>query len=79
MKPADPTPWAGIPATGPMLRPAQAAAYLGCSRTTFYALVNKGVCPQPIKIGFGHNGVAGIPRPWLDALIASRAEGAAAA
>ena len=70
-------PWQGVPATGPMLRPKDAAAYLGYSVSQFYSLAAQGFVPQPIRIGPGHNGGAGVPRPWLDALIAARAAGAA--
>jgi excisionase family DNA binding protein len=69
-------PWAAIPATGPLLRPKDAAEYLGYSKSQFYALAERGELPAPIKIGRGHNGAAGVPRPWLDAIIAARAGGA---
>ncbi len=39
-------PWAGIPATGPLLRPAAAAEYLGVSRATFYKKAAGGVFPK---------------------------------
>lgn len=68
-------PWAHVPATGPMLRPKGAAAYLGYSLSQYYALAAQGVVPRPIRMGPGHNGGAGVPRPWLDALIAARAAG----
>jgi predicted DNA-binding transcriptional regulator AlpA len=68
-----------MPATGPLLRPQEAAAYLGYSAGQYYALAAKGLLPRPIKIGPGHNGAAAVPRPWLDALISARANGSAAA
>ena len=68
-------PWAALPPTGPLLRPAEAAAYLGYSVSQYYALAAKGVLPAAIRIGPGHNGAAGVPRPWLDATIAARAVG----
>ena len=72
-------PWAGIPATGPILRPKDAAEYLGYGRSQFYALVGKGELPQLIKLGSGAGGASGVPKPWLDAVIAARAaEGAQA-
>ena len=65
-------PWINIPATGPLLRPKAAATYLGCSVTQLYRLVAAGVVPKPFKATA--SGVAsGIPRPWLDAVIAARA------
>ena len=66
-------PWAAIPPTGPLLRPKAAAEYLGYSKAQYYALVETGDLPQPIKIGRGHNGASAVPRPWLEAVIASRA------
>lgn len=66
------SPWKGIPATGPILRPKAAAEYLGYSPTRFYTLVARGDLPKPIKIGRGaSNAACGVPKPWLDALIAS--------
>lgn len=66
-------PWASIPAAGPLLRPKDAAEYLGYSKSHFYALVERGELPKPIKIGRGFNAATGVPRPWLDAVIADRA------
>lgn len=74
-----PPPWADIPATGPLLRPKDAAAYIGYSPQQYYALATIGEMPPLIKIGRGQKGASGVPRPWLDAVIASRhAEGGAA-
>lgn len=67
-------PWHGIPATGPLLRPAEAARYLGYrSATYFYTLVKKGIVPSPIRLGPGNSGAVGVPRPWLDAVIQAAA------
>jgi len=63
-------PWAGMPAAGPLLRVDEAARYVGYSKTRYYALAAVGEVPRPIKMGRGHGGAAGVPRPWLDALIA---------
>lgn len=62
-----------------MLRPVDAAAYLGFrSRTKFYEMVNQGELPAPIRLRKGGN-LTGIPRPWLDAIIAARVAESAAA
>lgn len=67
-------PWKSLPATGPLLRPAQAAEYLGYkSRTHYYNLVRQGVVPAPIQIGPGGTSAVGVPKPWLDAVIAAAA------
>jgi predicted DNA-binding transcriptional regulator AlpA len=68
-----PKPWLSVPAAGPILRPNDAAAYLGYSTPRYYALVAAGELPAPIKIGRGQNGASGVPRPWLDAVIAHHA------
>ena len=68
-----PAPWSNLPAVGPILRPAAAAAYLGYSRSRYYALVAAGRLPRPIKMGLGFNGAAGIPQAWLDAVLTARA------
>jgi predicted DNA-binding transcriptional regulator AlpA len=62
-------PWETIPATGPLLRPKAAAAYLGISVSRFYGLAAEGLVPRPIRIGRGSNGASGVPVRWLDALI----------
>jgi len=66
-------PWDGIPASGPLLTPLKAAEYISYSKKQYYVLASKGDLPYPIKIGRGYNGASGVPRPWLDAVIASRA------
>ena len=64
-------PWESIPATGPLLRPAQAAEFLGFkSRGHYYALAKQGRVPSPIHVG---GRAAGIPLPWLQAVIAAAA------
>lgn len=66
-------PWAGLPATGPLLPLKQAAQYIGYSLSGYYAAAARGELPPIIKIGRGQGGRVAVPRPWLDALIASRA------
>lgn len=58
------------PACGPLLRPAAAAAYLGLSISTFYEQIKAGMLPPLVKIG---SRASGVPKPWLDAFIATRA------
>ncbi len=66
-------PWKVIPATGPLLRPAEAAQYLGYkSRSHYYELAKRGVVPEPLRFGQGTTSV-GVPKPWLDAIIAAAA------
>ena len=65
-------PWAHIPPSGPLLRAKAAAAYIGYSKAQFYALVNEGILPAPIHLGDNCH-AAGVSKPWLDAVIASRA------
>lgn len=66
-------PWTAVAPLGPIMRPADAAAYLGYSVAQFYALAAQGELPRPIKIGRGHSGASGVPKGWLDAVIAARA------
>ena len=66
-------PWAGIPPRGPLLRPKEAASYLGYSVSRFYALAAEGKVPRPIRIGSGTNGASAVPLPWLEALISGLA------
>ena len=73
------TPWSSVPPTGPMLRPSEAAAYLGFkSRQQLYQMVRSGEVPAPIRLRKEGN-ASGIPRPWLDAIIAARVAESAAA
>lgn len=62
-------PWDAIPATGPILRPAEAAAYIGLSKARYYESAAKGLLPSPILIGAR---ATGVPQPWLDAVISDR-------
>lgn len=62
--------WMGIPATGPLLRPADAARYLGLGISTMYDQIQRGEIPPLVKIGAR---ASGIPKPWLDAAIQLRA------
>lgn len=66
-------PWDDIPPTGPLLRPKDAAAYLGYSKAWYYALASRGDLPSPIQMGRGQGAATAVPRPWLDAVIAARA------
>lgn len=75
MEQTEAKPWSNVPATGPMLRPDAAAAYLGYSTSHFYALVGRGDLPPPVKMGRGQHGASAVPKPWLDAVIASWAAG----
>lgn len=63
-------PWDTVAATGPILRPADAAAYLGLSVAGYYEKAAKGALPTPLKLG---GRASGIPRPWLDAVIGNAA------
>jgi predicted DNA-binding transcriptional regulator AlpA len=65
-------PWDGVAATGPILRTADAAAYLGISVPGYYEKAAKGVLPSPLKIG---GRASGVPRPWLDSVISHAAAG----
>jgi excisionase family DNA binding protein len=67
-------PWAGIPPSGPLMRPKEAANYLGYSRSAFYAAVQRGDI-KLIKMGNGAGGASALPRPWADAIIAAKAAG----
>jgi predicted DNA-binding transcriptional regulator AlpA len=72
--PADAPPWAGVPASGPMLRPADGARYIAYSLSSYYRGVARGQLPKPIKMGQGgFNAASAIPQAWLDAVIADRA------
>lgn len=66
-------PWAGLPATGPLLPLKQAAQYIGYSLSGYYAAAARGELPPTIKMGRGVGGRVAVPRPWLDAVIAARA------
>ncbi len=55
--------------SGPLLRPAEAANYLGLSLASFYGQVKSGQLPPLIKIG---PRAAAIPKPWLDLMIAEK-------
>lgn len=65
-------PWDGVAPTGPILRPADAAAYLGISVPGYYDKAAKGALPAPLKLG---GRASGVPRNWLDAVIARAAGG----
>ncbi|WP_242137035.1 hypothetical protein [Sphingomonas sp. TREG-RG-20F-R18-01] len=69
------TPWSNIPPLGPLLRPAEAAKYLGYSIASYYRLAVQGDLPAPVRMGPGHQGASVVPKGWLDAVIASRFAG----
>ena len=58
---------------GSIIRPREAAEYLGTSRTTLYRLVNSGELPKPIKLS---TQVTGWRMSTLDQFIAERQGGA---
>lgn len=65
-------PWEGLPATGPILKFAEAVRYLGVSKRAYYQRVEKGELPKPIHLG-GRD--TGLPKSWLDAIIESWSKG----
>lgn len=71
----DDCPWESIAPTGPILRPADAAAYLGISSANYYEKASKGILPSPLKLG---GRASGVPRPWLDAIIGRAASASGA-
>ena len=68
-----PAPWAGLKASGPVLRLPEAAAYLGVSSSSYYRYAQQGLVPPTIKIGLQ---AVGVPQNWLDAVVAKGAEAA---
>lgn len=56
-----------------MLRPKQAAEYIGLSHSHFWAEVNRGAIPRPFNIS---PRATALPKPWLDHIIAERANAA---
>lgn len=73
------SPWVGLPACGPMLRPNDAAKYLGfATKQAYYHLARAGAVPAPIRI-FKAGRASGVPKGWLDAIIQARADESAAA
>lgn len=64
--------WAHVPAAGPILRPSAAAEYFGVSISTYYELIQAGVVPPFIKLSHRAR-ASGVPKVWLDAAIAARA------
>ena len=71
--------WENVPATGPLLRCAEAAEYVGYSRQQYRTLAKQGDLPPLIKMGRNYSGASVVPKPWLDAVIAARAAESAAA
>jgi len=62
-------PWLDVEPTGPFLRPKQAAEYIGVSLAGYYQHANDGNLPKFVKLSLN---ASGVPRPWLDAVIAAR-------
>ncbi len=63
-------PWERLPAQGPIMRPAAAAAYFGVSISTYYELIQVGIVPPFIKLSHRAR-ASGVPKAWLDAAIAA--------
>lgn len=66
------TPWANTQPAGPLLRPADAAAFLGVGQRCFYQMVEAGEVPAPFRIRPGGKATA-VPKSWLDAVVTARA------
>jgi predicted DNA-binding transcriptional regulator AlpA len=64
-------PWASVTPVGPILRPADAAAYFGVALSTYYALIHEGIVPPFVKLSSRARS-SGVPQSWLDAAIAAR-------
>jgi len=64
-------PWNGIKADGPLLRPAEAAAFLKTSPKNYYAMARRGEVPKPVKLRADGRATV-IPLSWLNAVIAAR-------
>lgn len=63
-----PHPWTHINPIGPLLRPDQAAHYLGMSRRSYDRMSAAGIVPRPQPLGI--NGHAKfVPKRFLDAMI----------
>lgn len=65
------TPWKGLSPAGPLLRPAEAAAFLKTSRKNYYAMARRGEVPTPVRLRPEGRATV-IPQSWLDAVIAAR-------
>lgn len=72
MQSETPKPWAGLPATEPLLRPKEAAAFLGYSKPHYYRLAASGDVPPLTKLGRGQGGASVVPRAWLQATLDAR-------
>ena len=59
------------PVIGPVMRPKEAARYIGVSVSCFYSLIKSGEIPPLIKLT---GRASGIPKPWLDAWLSLRFE-----
>lgn len=53
---------------GPLLRPKDAAAYIGVSKSTFYRMIGERLIPRPLRI-IGNT--TGFPKAWLDHFIST--------
>jgi predicted DNA-binding transcriptional regulator AlpA len=68
-------PWESIPPLGPLLRPKQAAVFLGIATSSYYRLMAEGRVPPTVQIGEGSSSAAGVPVSWLNSVIAEAAAG----
>ena len=64
--------WSALPVTGPIFRPQKCADYLGISISSFYELVSRGELPPLLKLT-QRGRASGLPKGWLDIVIADRA------
>lgn len=64
--------WSNAPITGPIFRPQECANYLGISISSFYELVSRGELPPLLKLT-QRGRASGLPKGWLDIVIADRA------
>lgn len=67
-------PWQTIPASGPFLRPSLAAAYLGIGVSTYYEMAKSGELPPFVKLS-DKSRASGVPKNWLDSVVAARVAG----
>lgn len=63
-------PWKNCSPEGGLLRPNEIARFLGVSRTSVYRLISSGQLPKPISIG---PRAVGMPKAWLESVVAARA------
>jgi predicted DNA-binding transcriptional regulator AlpA len=67
-------PWVDCPPTGRLVRSAEAAKFLGLSRSRFYQMVAEGSLPRPFKVSpDADSRVVALPLSWLESVVAARA------